>query len=90
MKSGRVPEQNTDFVMAEYEDELLLYNIIKEEYLTVSTTAILIWQLCDGIRSQQEIVEMLKESYPDAGDAIEGDVQEFLDFVSENGAVTFV
>lgn len=90
MTNERIPEQNTDFVMAEYEDELLLYNIIKEEYLTVSTTAILIWQLCDGIRTQQEIVDMLKESYPDASDAIEGDVQEFLDFVGENGAVTFV
>lgn len=90
MSNNRIPEQNTDFVVAEYEGELLLYNIIKEEYLTVSTTAILIWQLCDGIRTEQEIVEMLKESYPDAGTAIEGDVQEFLDFVSENGAITFV
>jgi len=89
MSEKVIPKQNPDFVMAEYEEDVLLYNIVKEEYLTVSATAILIWQLCDGIRSQDEIVELLKDSYPDAGEAIESDVQEFMDYVSENGGITF-
>jgi hypothetical protein len=90
MSTKRIPKQNPDFVMAEYEDELLLYNIVKEEYLTVSESAIIIWQLCDGERTQEEIVNMLKDSYPDYANEIEADVQDFLDYVSESGAITYL
>jgi hypothetical protein len=90
VSNQRIPKQNPDFVMAEYEGDLLLYNIVKEEYLTVSETAMIIWQLCDGERTQNEIVGLLVESYPDNADSIESDVQEFLDYVHENGAVIYV
>ena len=53
----------------------------------MSETASLVWRLCDGKRTVGDIVEQLKEAYPEASDQLENDVEETLKTFAEHGAV---
>lgn len=46
--------------------------------LSLNNTSALIWGLCSGEWSVEEIVDTLKESFPDAADAIGDDVDRVL------------
>ncbi len=52
--------------------------------LKLNDSSSLIWSLCEGKFTIREIIDMLEESYPDAGDVIEKDVYRVLDeFLAE-------
>jgi len=45
----------------------------------------LVWSLCTGEFSVKEMIDMLEESYPEAGDVIRKDVYRVLDeFIAED------
>jgi hypothetical protein len=53
--------------------------------IKLNDSSSLIWSLCTGEFSVKEIIELLEESYPEAGDVIRKDVYRVLDeFISEN------
>ena len=50
-------------------------------------TAALIWQLCDGVRSVEAIIDLLCEAYPESQDDIRRDVPEVVQILVEHGAL---
>lgn len=53
--------------------------------IKLNDSSSLIWSLCSGEFSVREIIDLLEESYPDAGDVIAKDVYRVLDeFIAEN------
>lgn len=69
------------------DDELLLYHPGETTTVYMNQTAAIVWKLCDGKRTVAEIIEMLSESFPEAGGDLGQDVQEVLDNFSQHGAI---
>jgi hypothetical protein len=78
------------FKMERIDNELLLFDPAQTKILYCNETAALIWELCDGERTGDEIIAMLKEVYPDAGETIARDVETTLRLFSQHGAIDFV
>ena len=53
--------------------------------IKLNDSSSLVWSLCTGEFSVKEMIDMLEESYPDAGDVIRKDVFRVLDeFIAED------
>jgi hypothetical protein len=78
------PRQKTGFHLERMENELLLYHPSETRILYFNQTASLVWELCDGSRSTQAIVDLLCQAYPEAAGQIPADVidtlQKFIEF----------
>ena len=84
------PRRKPDYRLEAIDNELLLYHPIETKILYCNETASLIWQLCDGQRTPQEITTLLAEAFPEAADTIADDVESTLQQFSQHGAVEFV
>jgi hypothetical protein len=53
--------------------------------IKLNDSSSLVWSLCTGEFTVKEMIDMLEESYPDAGDVIRKDVYRVLDeFIAED------
>ena len=84
------PKRKADYKLEEVDGELLLYHPGSTKILYCNETASLIWQLCDGTRSGEEIKVTLRETFPEAADSIAGDVEETLKKFLEHDALKLV
>ena len=82
------PIPDTEFTLEELDNELLLYHPTKTTTVYMNETASIIWRLCDGDRTVADIVQLIKESYPEAGTGVEEDVETTLNVFIEHGAVS--
>jgi hypothetical protein len=87
MKLEVKPLQKPGYLLESIDNELLLYHPAETQVMYCNNTASLIWQLCDGQRSLQEIIELLIDAYPAAADTIAGDVQATIQQFLEHGAI---
>ena len=53
----------------------------------LNDSSALIWQVCTGEWTVGEIVDVLKESYPDAAESMEQDVYQALNLLVSEGTV---
>lgn len=84
------PIRKTDYRLELIESEILLYNPSDIKIISLNQTASLIWQLCTGQATVAEMIEALKESYPEAADEIEADVLAILNQFEEVGCINLV
>jgi hypothetical protein len=70
--------------------ELLLYHPTQTKILYCNQTASLVWELCDGRRTVQEIITLLSEAYPEAAETICADVEAILQQFHQHGAIEYV
>ena len=87
MRPTDKPRQRADYRLEQLDDELLLYHPNETKILYLNPTASLIWGLCNGERSVQEITSLLQDAYPEAGQEIASDVQATLEQFKENGCI---
>ncbi len=71
------------------DDELLLFHPGEGAILYCNPTASLIWQLCDGQHTVQEIAALLGAAFPEAAEAIAADVEATLQQFLRHGAIEF-
>ena len=81
------PAPLAGFSLEEMDGELLLFHVEQEKVLYCNATAGLVWRLCDGERTLDEIVELLTEAYPEAREKLRGDVVDALGKLSDAGAL---
>ena len=79
-----------DYKLERMDDELLLFHPAQTKILYCNDSASLIWQLCDGTHTAQEIAAILADAYPDAAGVIANDVDTTLRQFHEHGAIEFV
>ena len=69
--------------MANLDNEIVLYHPDRMTALALNTTASSIWELCDGERTVLEIIDLLRQEYPEAAARMTHEVEEsvltFLD-----------
>lgn len=90
MEPSKKPRRKTDYRLELIDDELLLYHPGQTKILYCSQTASLVWNLCDGQRTGEEIMALLAESYPEAAQVIPADVEATLGQFLEHGAIEWV
>ncbi len=83
------PRQTADFRLEQLDGELLLYHPGQTTIMYCNPTASLIWGLCDGQRSVQDIIALLSAAYEQAA-AIAHDVEATLEEFYQHGAIGYV
>lgn len=78
MKLSAKPKQKPGYHLEMLDGELLLYHLDETRILYCNQTASLIWHLCDGQRTVDEMIAILGEAYPDAAETIATDVEETM------------
>ena len=84
---NQVPHAADGFELEEIDGEILLYSPSATRSVYLNTTASLIWRLCDGSRSVGDIVNQLKEAFPEARERIEDDVTRSVQLFIDNEAM---
>ncbi|MEE8389483.1 MAG: PqqD family protein [Anaerolineae bacterium] len=90
MLSLNKPRRKRDYRLEMIDNELLLFHPTETKILYCNEAASLIWQLCDGQRTPQEITTLLAAAFPEAADTITDDVKVTLQQFSQHGAIEFV
>lgn len=81
------PWRKPDYRLEQLDNELLLFHPTRTVILYCNPTASLIWQLCDGHHTTQEIIALLSTAYPEASKAIPADVETVLQQLQQEGAI---
>jgi hypothetical protein len=81
------PTTKSSFELEEIDGELLLYSPESTRSIYLNSTASIIWRLCDGNLTAEEIISLLTEAFPDAADSIAQDVLDSLTLFEENNAI---
>jgi coenzyme PQQ biosynthesis protein PqqD len=89
MEHDDKPLRKTGYLLENMDDELLLYHPAETKVMYCNQTASLIWQLCDGERTVQEIVDLLADAYPESAEEIAHDVRATLQQFTDHGAIHF-
>ena len=89
MMSTAKPRQKQDYYLEMMDGELLLFHPGQMTILYCNRTAALIWQLCNGQRTAQEIATLLAAAFPEAMEIIPGHVQATLQQFQQQGVVEF-
>ena len=84
------PKQKSDYCLEVLDGEILLYHPSHTRIFYCNQTSALIWQLCDGKRTGQEITSLLVEAYPDAETTISTEVDVTLQQFGDQGVIEFV
>ena len=87
---SQIPKQKRDYRLEKLDDEMLLFHPTEKVIMYCNPTASLVWQLCDGQRTTAEIVDLLRNAYPENSDTIATDVDATLQEYAEHGAIEFV
>ncbi len=84
------PRQTPDFRLEQLDGELLLYHPGQTTIMYCNPTASLVWGLCDGQRSVQDIIGLLSAAYERTAAAIGADVEATLEQFYQHGAIGYV
>ncbi len=81
------PKTIEDFQLEEIDGEVLLYSPSATRSIYLNPSAAVIWRLCSGEFSTQEIIDSLKEQFPGEAASIEEDVLSTLEKFVESSAI---
>ena len=87
MNNTDIFKQNEDCLLEDMDGEMLLYNPTSSVTLHLNGPSAIVWQLCDGERSAEKIVALVKEAYPEQSAQIEDDVASVIDDLSERNVL---
>ena len=88
MKLDDKPIRNESCHMEELDDEVLLYNPTNNKTLYINKSASVIWQLCNGDQTVDEIINMIQDAYPSDDEGLRQDILDTLNSLADNDAVT--
>jgi coenzyme PQQ biosynthesis protein PqqD len=83
----KIPHPTDGFELEEIDGEILLYSPSSTRSVYLNSTASLIWNLCDGKNSVGQIVDQLKQAFPEAEPNIEQDVTGAIQLFIDNQAM---
>jgi hypothetical protein len=87
MDVNKVPKQANGFVVEEMQGESLLYRIGSHQAIHLDNAGTVIWKLCDGSRTVQEIIDLIATNYPGFEADVRTDVREVVELLERDGAL---
>lgn len=84
-----IPRRRTDYRLEQIDGELLLFHPNQTKILYFNQTASLIWQLCDGLRTSQEIAALLSAAFPEAAGNMAVEVEATLQQFCRQGVIDY-
>jgi hypothetical protein len=84
------PRSKPDFRLEEIDGELLLYHPAQTTILYCNTSASLIWQLCDGRRTIEEIINLLAAAFEQEPETVSNEVTATIDLFCNAGAMEYL
>ena len=81
------PKKCEGFLVEELDGEVVLLHPAKNIIIHSNETAALIWQMCDGINTVEDIVNILSGAYPESKNEIAKDVPETIQKLRSQGAL---
>jgi hypothetical protein len=82
-----VPKKCAGFIVDQTDGEVVLLHPGKNIIIHTNETAALIWQMCDGVNTIDQIVEILSGAYPDARAQIAKEVPDTIQKFRAQGAL---
>ena len=90
MKKTEIYAQADDCLLEDMDGEMLLYNPENATTLHLNGPSIIVWELCDGKNSVQEIIDIVKSAFPDQASQIEDDVVKVIKDLSKRDVLKLV
>jgi hypothetical protein len=87
MDAGSIPKQGFGFFVEDMDGETLLYRLGAHKAIHLNQIAAVIWKLCDGTRSVQDIVDLLCAQYPGVEADVDTDVHSAVQMLAAEGAI---
>ncbi len=84
------PRRKPDYRLEMIDGELLLFHPGETKIMYCNPSASLIWRLCDGQRTVEEITSLLSQAFPEAADTIPAEVEATLQQFHEHGAIEYI
>jgi pyrroloquinoline quinone biosynthesis protein D len=82
------PKRRPEIRIETVDDELVLYDATSGRAAYLNDTAAVVWKLCDGERSVEEIGVLLAREIDGKGRPVAGDVEETIGEFVKAGLVT--
>jgi hypothetical protein len=83
------PRQKSDYRLEKIDDELLLYHPNQTVIMYCNPSASLIWQLCDGERTVEEISSLLSAAYEQPLEGMTSEVTKTLQQFHQRRAIEY-
>jgi hypothetical protein len=83
------PVSTSDHVFKEFGEEGLVFNKSSKKTIYLNPSATVIWKLCDGQRSLEDIAELLRGAYPELNDDFSADVRNAVEAMVGEGALAW-
>lgn len=74
MDKSAIYQHSPDSLLEDMDGDLLLYNPNSATTLHLNGPSAIVWELCDAENSVQDIIDVVKEAYPDQAEQIEQDI----------------
>ena len=87
MKADIVPKRSAGVFIEEIEGENLIYRLGTHQAIHLNETATVIFKLCDGSRSVQQVIDLLAAEYPIAEADVTTDVLDAVDLLVREGVL---
>jgi coenzyme PQQ synthesis protein D (PqqD) len=69
------PDRRSDLIFRQVDDEVCVYDPIRDRITLLNTTSALILDLCDGTRTWEQIAAEVAEAFPVAREVVARDVE---------------
>ena len=85
-----IPQQKTDYHLEQLDGELLLYHPNQTVIMYCNPTASLIWQLCTGQHTVQDISTLLSTAYEQPENSVALQVEATLQQFYQHQAISYL
>lgn len=83
MNKSDIYKHVDDCLLEDMDGELLLYNPANATTLHLNGPSSIVWELCNGTNSVQDMIDAVQHAYPEQHDQIESDIvgvlKEFIE-----------
>lgn len=87
MQKALVPIPVDGYQIETLEGEIVLFHPTRNTIIHGNQTSALIWHLCDGVRTVDEIVEILSTAYPESQNELRVDVPDAIQKLVSQGVL---
>ncbi len=78
MDTSKIVVVESGYLLERMDNEITVYHPTLATSLYLNETGALIWELCDGVRSVSEVIDILAELYPEHRKQIADDVRALI------------